>query len=697
MNPHLELIQRARDGEPAAIRTLIERNQAVVYRLALSLLDDPVQAAEAAKETFIAALSRLEDYHGTIAFPTWLYTVTVGTCRDRLSRRRLLERLPHRLRRVFLRGAHPDHAGENKGPAEQNHPMAEAANRLEDRLRLPLVLRYDHDLSVNEMAPMLEQKARAVQARLAAGRQQLRISLGGEPQDHPESAAGDASVHLRAQKHLEMASDGLITDEDGKWLTGHLKECAACLAYSQQFKRFEDDLRAALRRRWDAQPVPAADFAPAVVDRRRLRTAGRHTFNLIGAAIIGLAAIAVVVFLPSISPAEILPPLVTPTLKPTPTFRARVNPRPTQPVFTSDPDLLSGIYPGRLAYVPLQPAGSGLFTMLPDGRDVQLIDAGLAGYSAPTWSPDGSRIAFLASSGLFGPNQLFVADADGNNLILLSKADLPNMILPTPTAGGQNARYPSYGQPRWSPDGKNMIVPLSVTGTDSYLVLLAVDGSLAAYLPAEGLDRILVEWSPDGRTIAYVAQNGQELWVWDTDQPKTTGQNPRRLYYDASWDITLGLSWSPDSGQIAVLVGTHDNDNVDVSLRIFRRYGVQSQDIPISTGFWMGRYPYRTSSLSWSPDGKYLAFMPLFTSRNNFGSRIMLIHPDGSDQKMLVEGSWGLTGFTWSPDGRWIAFSTGFQLWGASLDAFEKGKNPLVELAPTAGIGLSWQKVNSQY
>ena len=164
-------------------------------------------------------------------------------------------------------------------------------------------------------------------------------------------------------------------------------------------------------------------------------------------------------------------------------------------------------------------------------------------------------------------------------------------------------------------------------------------------------------------------------------------------------ELPIRVEETKGSDQIAVLVGTRDNDNVDVSLRIFRldifdHHGVQAQVIPISVGFWMGRFPFRTSSLSWSPDGKYLAFMPVFTSRNAFGSRIMLIRPDGSNQKTLVEGSWGLTGFTWSPDGRWIAFSTGFQLWAASLDAFEKGTNPLVELAATAGVGLSWQNVN---
>ena len=696
MNPHLELIQHAQAGDPAAIRTLIERNQAIVYRLALSLLDDPVQAADAAKETFIAALSRLEDYHGSVAFPTWLYAVTVEVCRARLSRKRLLERLPGRLQGLFRGGRPADLPVKSELPLEFVQRISEAANRLEDRLRLPLVLRYDHDLSVNEMAPMLDQKARAVQARLTEARRQLRDALGLDVADLFGAVTGDRRAHQRARSLLERASDGLITDEDGQWLADHLKACESCTAAFQRLTGFEDELRAALRRRYDTQPVPAADFAPAVVDRRRLRTAGRHTLNLAGAAVIGLVAIGVVVFLPSISPAEILPPLVTPTATSSPAPRFRNFERPTPPALASNPDLLSSIYPGRLAFVPLQSNGGGLFTMLPDGSDVQQLDTGYSENFVPTWSPDGSRIAFLAASGRFGPNLVFVADADGSNQILLSRADQPDMLLPTPTPGGQSARMPIFGQPRWSPDSKNLVVPMTVSSTDTYLALLSADGGQATYLPADLVDRSLVAWSPDGRTIAYIVQNGQELWVWDTYRSTQDGQNPHRLYAETSRDMTLGLSWSPDSSQIALMVGTHDNDNIAVNLRIFRRYGAQSQDVPIFVGLWMGRSPFRSSNLSWSPDGNYLAYMPVYSGRDRFGSQIVLIRPDGSDQKTLVEGSWGLTGFTWSPDGRWIAFSTGFQLWGASLEAFEQGKNPLVELSPTRGMSLSWQKVNHQ-
>ncbi len=115
--------------------------------------------------------------------------------------------------------------------------------------------------------------------------------------------------------------------------------------------------------------------------------------------------------------------------------------------------------------------------------------------------------------------------------------------------------------------------------------------------------------------------------------------------------------------------------------------------IPISSGVLSQPF-YLSNNLAWSPDGKYLAFSPVFgdLSRN----QIVLIRPDGKDwsQRIPVDVNSGLSGFTWSPDGRWIAISTGSQVWGFSLDAYEKGEIPLVALAPLDVYGLNWQKVN---
>ena len=715
MNTRLELIQLAHSGDPTAIQTLIERNQAIVYRLACSLLDDPMEAAEATRETFVAALNGLEDYNGKIAFPTWLYYLTVSQCRQHLRRKRLVERLPRRVQALFKHSQRPDRLVESETPADREHMAALFVSRLEDRLRLPLILRYDHDLTVNETAAMLGQKLRAVQSLLVEARARLRAALAIEPLGSLEFADGDARSHQRAQKLVETA--GLITDEDALWLEGHLKTCEGCRTFAQRMADFENELRTALRRRWDAQPVPALNFTPAVVDRRRSRTTRRQAVNLIGAGLIGLAAISVIVFLPSIAPPEALRPLVTASPTPAPTVEVVLLPSATPPLATpaptateilvyrstsgptatplpNNPELIRKIYPGKLVYVPLRSRTNVLMTMLPDGSDVHLFETGFSDNTYPVWSPDGSRIAFLASSGGVGPNQVVVMDADGSHQHLVSRDDLPAYPTAVPTQAP--ALYPrlfSYGPPHWSPDGHQLVVSLQFSYAISYLTLLAADGSRAFYLPVDGLDRSLVAWSPDGTTIAYLAKNGVELWVWKPGQPQRPGENPRQIRSDVGWDSAYGISWSPDSNRVALMVGNQDNVKVEVNLRIFQLLTGQSLLIPVSSGILSLPF-YLSNNLAWSPDGKYLAYSPVFTDTGKH--QVILIRPDDRNwsKRILVDVNWGLNGFTWSPDGRWIAVSAGMQVWGVSLDAFEKSENPLVALAALDVYTLNWQKVN---
>jgi Tol biopolymer transport system component len=100
--------------------------------------------------------------------------------------------------------------------------------------------------------------------------------------------------------------------------------------------------------------------------------------------------------------------------------------------------------------------------------------------------------------------------------------------------------------------------------------------------------------------------------------------------------------------------------------------------------------------LSWSPDGRYLAFVPVFTNSDLVSSRIqMLRYGENGIRRPLVQFDREITGLTWSPDGFWLAFSSGFEVWGASMVAFENDDNPLVRIARAAGSSLSWQPVRN--
>lgn len=105
------------------------------------------------------------------------------------------------------------------------------------------------------------------------------------------------------------------------------------------------------------------------------------------------------------------------------------------------------------------------------------------GYN-PTWSPDGRRLAFNSSSGLW------IVRVDGSGLLRLS--------------GIRSSNFPRL--PTWSPDGTRIAF---VTRPLVALKLVVVDvrnGSTQTL--ARGVESRQPAWSPDGRRIYYVGLAG---------------------------------------------------------------------------------------------------------------------------------------------------------------------------------------------
>jgi Tol biopolymer transport system component len=102
-------------------------------------------------------------------------------------------------------------------------------------------------------------------------------------------------------------------------------------------------------------------------------------------------------------------------------------------------------------FVPEDPFGHfEIFVMTADGQDATRLthadgDAGILGSTEPAWSPDGSRIAFtrtVASPISITEEVIFAMNADGTEVTRLTNSD-PN--------SGRFIRFD--GSPTWSPDG----------------------------------------------------------------------------------------------------------------------------------------------------------------------------------------------------------------------------------------------------
>lgn len=175
-------LEQCRAGDSLAIERLVGSHQQDVYRLALSILDDSDDADDVTQEVFVSALRALESFHGNASFRTWLFSITINVCRTRLQRYKNRGRLQQILQSLFqLRGeqAHrpEDEAMRNESDAE----LWRAIRALDDKHRIPIILRYYHDLPVADIAGMFRVPVGTIHSRLNHARERLRALLKEEP------------------------------------------------------------------------------------------------------------------------------------------------------------------------------------------------------------------------------------------------------------------------------------------------------------------------------------------------------------------------------------------------------------------------------------------------------------------------------------------------------------------------------------
>jgi len=169
--------------------------------------------------------------------------------------------------------------------------------------------------------------------------------------------------------------------------------------------------------------------------------------------------------------------------------------------------------------------GFGFFgtTMRPDGSDVRRLSKHFVEY--PTWSPDGTKIAFMAQeAGASGTNpdyNIFVMDADGSDVHRLT------------TTPGED------GWPAWSPDGSQIVF-------------------------ASTVDDCSQSDAPDCRTTGDIGP-WEDVWIMNAD-----GSGKRRV----TSEFGQFFAWSPD-GSVILVAGAGD-------LFVIRPDGTGQTSIPVA-------------------------------------------------------------------------------------------------------------------
>src|SRR5215470_11164427 len=82
-----ELVSRAVQKDERAVRTLIQRYNRRLYRLARSVVRDGGEAEDVLQEAYLRAFTSLADFRGDASFSTWLTRIVINEALQRIRRR----------------------------------------------------------------------------------------------------------------------------------------------------------------------------------------------------------------------------------------------------------------------------------------------------------------------------------------------------------------------------------------------------------------------------------------------------------------------------------------------------------------------------------------------------------------------------------------------------------------------------------
>lgn len=172
-----ELLKHTSASDPRVTEAIVQLYRLPIYRLALSILDNPDEAEDAVQDTLIRAVDHLHQYRVGTHFRAWIFTIALNTCRGVLRRRAARENLQKIMTSLYslVNPAVDPETAMLQG--ETGSQLSSLVDRLPEKQRLVVILYIVHDLSIPEVAQVLNTHPKTVYSRLYQAFRSLRQQL----------------------------------------------------------------------------------------------------------------------------------------------------------------------------------------------------------------------------------------------------------------------------------------------------------------------------------------------------------------------------------------------------------------------------------------------------------------------------------------------------------------------------------------
>ncbi|MFO0936080.1 MAG: RNA polymerase sigma factor [Gemmataceae bacterium] len=147
--PDDELVRRCLNGDPSAMRDLVNRFEGVVYGLSVRLLSHRHDAEDVMQDVFIRVFRSLKSWDPSRTLKPWIIKITVNQCRTWITRRM------SRPRPTLLVDDIPERSNDEGDGRELADAVQRAVNELRDEHKAVFVLYHEHGQNYEEIADVV--------------------------------------------------------------------------------------------------------------------------------------------------------------------------------------------------------------------------------------------------------------------------------------------------------------------------------------------------------------------------------------------------------------------------------------------------------------------------------------------------------------------------------------------------------------